>query len=111
MPGAPELPTVPVGSRRAPHRTVRYHHWLAPDAKRSLIAGAHARGVTPAMAVAALFADTVGGWSAQTRFLLNVPLFQRESVHSDVNRVIGDFTTSVMLEVDVTENMSVADRA
>ncbi|MCV6985431.1 amino acid adenylation domain-containing protein [Mycobacterium shinjukuense] len=111
MPGAPELPTVPVGDRRAPHRTVRYHHWLAPGGKRTLIAGAHARGVTPAMALAAIFADTIGGWSAQGRFLLNVPLFHREPVHPDIDRVIGDFTTSVMLEVDVTENVSVADRA
>jgi mycobactin phenyloxazoline synthetase len=111
MPGAPELPTVPVGDRTAPHATVRYDHWLAPEARHRLVAGAHARGVTPAMALAAIFADTIGGWSAQDRFLLNVPLFQRESVHPDIDRVVGDFTSSVMLEVDVTENVSVADRA
>ena len=111
LPGAPELPTVPVGDKRKPHSTVRYDHWLAPEAKRRLVAGAHARGVTPAMALAAIFADTIGGWSAQDRFLLNVPLFHRESVHPDIDRVIGDFTSSVMLEVDVTENVSVADRA
>ena len=111
MPGAPELPTVPVGDRAAPRCTVRYEHWLAPEAKQRLVAGAHARGVTPAMALAAIFADTIGGWSAQDRFLLNVPLFHRESVHVDIDRVIGDFTSSVMLEVDVTENVSLADRA
>jgi mycobactin phenyloxazoline synthetase len=111
MPGAPELPTVPVGNRTTPHCTVRYDHWLAPEAKQRLVAGAHARGVTPAMALAAIFADTIGGWSAQDRFLLNVPFFQRESVHPDIDRVIGDFTSSVMLEVDVAENVSVADRA
>lgn len=111
MPGAPELPTVPVGDRRAPQRTVRYHHWLTPEAKRRLVAAAHRRGVTPAMALAAVFADTVGGWSAQSRFLLNVPLFHRESVHPDIDRVVGDFTSSVMLEVDVTDSVSVIDRA
>jgi mycobactin phenyloxazoline synthetase len=111
LPGAPELPTVPVGERGTPHRTVRHHHWLAPEAKQRLIAGAHARGITPAMALAAVFADTVGGWSAQTRFLLNVPLFQREPVHPDIARVVGDFTSSVLLEVDVTANVSVTERA
>jgi mycobactin phenyloxazoline synthetase len=111
MPGAPELPTVPVADRRTPHRTVRYDHWLAPEAKQRLIAGAHARGVTPAMALAAVFADTIGGWSAQGRFLLNVPLFHRESVHPDIDRVVGDFTSSIMLEVDITENVSVTERA
>ena len=111
MPGAPGLPTVPVGDRGAPHRTVRHHHWLAPEAKQRLVAGGHQRGVTPAMALAAVFADTIGGWSAQSRFLLNVPLFHRESVHPDIDRVIGDFTSSIMLEVDVTEDVSVIDRA
>ncbi|MGY2030835.1 non-ribosomal peptide synthetase [Nocardia gipuzkoensis] len=111
LPGAPELPTVPVGERSAPHRTVRYDHWLAPEAKQRLLAAAHKRGITPAMALAAVFAETIGGWSAQSRFLLNVPLFHREPVHPEIDRVIGDFTSSIMLEVDVTENMSVADRA
>ncbi|OBK21740.1 non-ribosomal peptide synthetase [Mycobacterium asiaticum] len=111
MPGAPELPTVPVAQRSNPQRTVRYDHWLSPEAKDRLVSGAHARGVTPAVALAAVFADTIGGWSAQDRFLLNVPLFQREPVHPDIDRVIGDFTSSIMLEVDVSERMSVAERA
>lgn len=111
LPGAPELPTVPVAERAAPQRTVRYRHWLAPEAKRRLMAGAHQRGITPASALAAVFADTVGGWSAKHRFLLNVPLFHREPVHPDIDRVIGDFTSSIILEVDVTDQVSVADRA
>ncbi len=111
MPGAPELPTVPLGDRTAAHRTVRYDHWLSPEAKRMLVSGAHQRGITPAMALAAVFADTIGGWSSQSKFLLNVPLFHRESVHPDIDRVIGDFTSSIMLEVDVTADVSVAERA
>ena len=111
MPGAPELPIVPAAQRTAPHRTVRHDHWLAPEARRGLVAAAHRRGVTPAVALAAVFADTIGNWSAQSRFLLNLPLFQRESVHPDIERVVGDFSSSIMLEVDVTESMSVTDRA
>ncbi|MGH3971482.1 MAG: condensation domain-containing protein, partial [Mycobacterium sp.] len=110
MPGAPELPTVTMDPAVS-HRTMRYEHWLGPEAKQRLVTGAHSRAITPAMAVAALFADVIGGWSAQARFLLNVPLFHRESVHPDIDRVVGDFTSSIMLEVDVTENMSVANRA
>ncbi|WP_405167425.1 amino acid adenylation domain-containing protein [Nocardia sp. NBC_01499] len=111
LPGAPELPTIPVSERTDPHRTVRYDHWLAPAAKERLLAAAHARGITPAIALAAVFAETIGGWSAQSRFLLNVPLFQREPVHPEVDRVIGDFTSSIMLEVDVSADVTVAERA
>ncbi|SKO55008.1 Putative phenyloxazoline synthase MbtB [Mycobacteroides abscessus subsp. bolletii] len=111
LPGAPELPVVPVSERTDQHRTVRYNYWLGPEAKQQLLAAAHQRGITPAMAMAAVFAETIGGWSAQSRFLLNVPLFHRESVHPDIDRVIGDFTSSIMLDVDLTQDMSVADRA
>lgn len=111
LPGAPDLPVVAVGDPNAAHRTVRHDHWLPPVAKQRLTAAAHARGITPAMAVAAVFADTIGGWSAQPRFLLNIPLFQREPLHPDVDRVIGDFTASVLLDVDVTEPVAVTDRA
>jgi mycobactin phenyloxazoline synthetase len=111
LPGGPELPIVPVSERTDQYRTVRYNYWLEPQAKEQLLVAAHQRGITPAMAMAAVFAETIGGWSAQSRFLLNVPLFHRESVHPDINRLIGDFTSSIMLDVDLTEDMSVADRA
>ncbi|MFE1594390.1 AMP-binding protein [Nocardia sp. NPDC058705] len=109
MPGAPELPQAQHISD--PTRTVRLHHWLSPQAKAQVFDAAHARGITPAMALASVFAETIGGWSAQRRFLLNLPLFHREPVHPQVDGVVGDFTSSVLLEVDVTEPATVADRA
>ena len=111
LPAAPTLPVVPEAERENPHRTVRYHHWLTPEAKERLLAGAHARGVTPAMALASVFAETIGFWSTEQRFLLNLPLFYREPLHAEIDRVVGDFTSSVMLEVDVSEPASVVERA
>ncbi|WP_417629256.1 non-ribosomal peptide synthetase [Nocardia lasii] len=109
LPGAPELPQAPHNSD--PTRTIRLHRWLSPQAKAQVFDAAHARGITPAMALASVFAETIGGWSAQRRFLLNLPLFHREPVHPQVDGVVGDFTSSVLLEVDVTEPATVADRA
>lgn len=109
LPGAPELPQAQHISD--PSRTVRLHRWLSPQAKAQVFDAAHARGITPAMALASVFAETIGGWSAQRRFLLNLPLFHREPVHPQVDGVVGDFTSSVLLEVDVTEPATVADRA
>ncbi|MEV0433992.1 amino acid adenylation domain-containing protein [Nocardia sp. NPDC050413] len=109
LPGAPELPQAQHVSE--PNRTVRLHRWLSPEAKAQVFDAAHARGITPAMALASVFAETIGGWSAQRRFLLNLPLFHREPVHPQVDGVVGDFTSSVLLEVDVTEPATVAERA
>ncbi|MEV6361935.1 amino acid adenylation domain-containing protein [Nocardia asteroides] len=109
LPGSPELPQSPHIADAS--RTVRLHRWLSPEAKTQVFDAAHARGITPAMALASVFAETIGGWSAQRRFLLNLPLFHREPVHPQVDGVVGDFTSSVLLEVDVTEPATVADRA
>ncbi|GGN84835.1 non-ribosomal peptide synthetase [Nocardia rhizosphaerihabitans] len=109
LPGSPELPQAQQISD--PSRTIRLHRWLSPQAKAQVFDAAHARGITPAMALASVFAETIGGWSAQRRFLLNLPLFHREPVHPQVDGVVGDFTSSVLLEVDVTEPATVADRA
>ncbi|MEW2357223.1 amino acid adenylation domain-containing protein [Spirillospora sp. NPDC029432] len=107
LPGPPELPVVPEPG----DRVVRMHHWLPPEEKERLIARAHREGVTPAMALAAVFAEVVGGWSATPRFLLNLPLFHREPVHPEVDKVVGDFTGSIMLEVDLTEDLPFVERA
>ena len=66
MPGAPELPTV-LDAANAPRHIAPSGMTIGWRRKpsRDLVAGAHARGLTPAMALAAVFADTIGGWSAQ----------------------------------------------
>ncbi|MFD5749853.1 amino acid adenylation domain-containing protein [Streptomyces sp. NPDC127033] len=111
LPDAPALPLVPESEREDPLRTVRYEHWLDPEHKRRLIDRAHERGVTPATVLASVFAEVVGRWSSEQKFLLNLPLFNREPLHPDVEKLVGDFSSSVLLDVDVTEPLSVLDRA
>ncbi|MFS1299905.1 amino acid adenylation domain-containing protein [Streptosporangium longisporum] len=105
--GPPELPVV----AQPGDRVVRKHHWLAPDDRRRLIARAHREGVTPAMALAAVFAEVMGAWSATPRFLLNLPLFHREPIHPDVDALVGDFTGSVLLEADLSRELPFTERA
>ncbi|HNP56284.1 MAG TPA: amino acid adenylation domain-containing protein [Gordonia sp. (in: high G+C Gram-positive bacteria)] len=108
LPAGPALPT---SSGVVDHRVQRKHHWLDAAAKEQLLAAAHARGITPAAALAAVFAATIGAWSADPRFLLNVPLFHREPIHPDVELVSGDFSSSILLDVDVSAAASVAELA
>ncbi len=111
MPGAPDLPRAagrPASGGQA--RVSRRHFMLTPAARQALGRAAHSRGVTPAMAVATAFAEVLGGWSAQPRFVLNVPLFDREQAHPDVNQVVGDFTSSVLLEVDLSDSLDFTSR-
>ncbi|MEZ5210545.1 amino acid adenylation domain-containing protein [Gordonia sp. (in: high G+C Gram-positive bacteria)] len=110
LPGGPVLPA-PAVPPAGPARVQRMNHWLPPAAKDSLLAAAREHGVTPAAALAAVFAATVGAWSATPRFLLNVPLFQRRRVHPEIDRVSGDFSSSVLLDIDVTAPGTILDFA
>ncbi|MDL9946663.1 amino acid adenylation domain-containing protein [Gordonia sp. ABSL11-1] len=107
LPAGPALPTRPDLRADDANRVVRHHYWLDADAKEELLAAAHERGVTPAIALAAVFASTLGAWSADDRFLLNVPLFHREPVHPDIDRVSGDFSSSILIDVDTRHADSV----
>ncbi|MFB8002098.1 amino acid adenylation domain-containing protein [Nocardia sp. NPDC056000] len=111
LPGIPALPVLPEAERRDPSRSVRLHHWFDPAARQRLNKNAHGHGVTPAVALATVFSEAIARWSARQRFLLNVPLFNREPLHDDIDRVVGDFTNSVLVDVDATRAESMVDRA
>ena len=87
--------------------------WQRLDAeiRDALFAHARARGVTPAMMFASAFSHTVACWSSTSRFLLNVPLFGREAMHPDVDSLVGDFTSSLLLDIDLTQTSDAASRA
>jgi mycobactin phenyloxazoline synthetase len=98
----PALPLVPLAERADPRRGTRRWRILDVATRDALFAAAHRRGITPAMAVAASYAGTLARWSTSRRFLLNLPMFGREQFHPDVDKLVGDFTSSLMLDVDLT---------
>lgn len=102
LPDPPALPLVPLAERTNPQRSTRRWHWFDADFRGAFFAAAHRHGVTPAMAVAASYAGTLARWSTSRHFLLNLPMFGREPFHSDVDRLVGDFTSSLMLDIDFT---------
>ncbi|MGE2731673.1 amino acid adenylation domain-containing protein [Mycolicibacterium vaccae] len=102
LPEGPALPLVPRAEQADPKRSRRRWHILDVATRDALFAAAQRRGITPAMAVAASYAGTLARWSTSRRFLLNLPMFGREQFHPDVDRLVGDFTSSLMLDVDLT---------
>ncbi|MFD3702132.1 amino acid adenylation domain-containing protein [Nocardia sp. NPDC058658] len=113
LPELPTSPQLPASTRDGLDATtvLRRHRWLDPQRVRRLETLARRHRLTPAMALAAIFAETLTGWSARPRFLLNLPLFDREPLHEGVAGVVGDFTSSVLLAWDGGAPGSFADRA
>lgn len=102
LPDPPALPLVPLSDQRNPHRSIRLWETLDVPTRDALFAAAHRRGITPAMAVGASYANALARWSTQSRFLLNLPMFGREPYHPDVDKLVGDFTSSLLLDIDLT---------
>ena len=103
IPELPDPPALPSATRKEISRnSTRRWQWLDPETRDALFAHARSRGVTPAMMFAAAFAHTVACWSSSSRFLLNVPLFGRQGLHPDVDGLVGDFTSSLLMDIDLT---------
>ena len=109
LPDPPTLPTCAGG--RDLHKSTRRWHWLDPATRDALFSRARERGITPAMTLAAAFANALARWSGTSRFLLNVPLFGRQALHPDVDLLVGDFTSSLLLDIDLTGALTSAARA
>ncbi|MGA9492797.1 MAG: amino acid adenylation domain-containing protein [Mycobacterium sp.] len=112
IPELPDPPRLPYATRkRLSHNSIRRWHWFDPHIRDTLFANARSRRVTPAMTFAAAFAHTLACWSGTSRFLLNLPLFGREAFHPDVDSLVGDFTSSLLLDIDLTGAADAASRA
>lgn len=111
LPEPPVLPLVPPAEQDDPRRSIRLWHVFDVATRDALFAAAHRRGLTPAMAVAASYANALAKWSTNSRFLLNLPMFGREPFHPDVEKLVGCFTSSLMLDIDLTHAHTPAARA
>ncbi|MDX1882822.1 amino acid adenylation domain-containing protein [Mycolicibacterium sp. 120270] len=111
LPEPPALPLIPLSEQDDPLRSVRLWHVFDVPTRNALFAAAHRRGITPAMAIGASYANALAHWSTNRRFLLNLPMFGREQYHPDVEKLVGDFTSSLMLDVDMRDAHTPAARA
>lgn len=111
VPELPDPPALPTTAGRRSDRSTRRWHWVDPATRDALFARAQARGITPAMTLAAAFANALARWSTSSRFLLNVPLFGRQALHPDVEKLVGDFTSSLLVDVDLAGADTAATRA
>ncbi|WP_394838007.1 amino acid adenylation domain-containing protein [Pendulispora rubella] len=94
--------------------TPRFQHFAAElddAAWKALKARAQARGLTPSGVLMAAFAEVLGTWSRRPHFTLNLTLFNRLPVHPDVDRIVGDFTSVILVEIGPGDGPSFEARA
>lgn len=55
--------------------------------------------VTPTVVLLTAFSQVLSRWSGDESFTLNLTLFNRPPLHPQINQLVGDFTSTTLLEV------------
>ncbi len=97
LPPAPDLPLAVAPSRLEHTRFVRRVLEVSPDVFARLKERATEIGLTPTAFFLTAFSETLRAYAKAADFTLNVTLFNRLPVHPQVNRLVGDFTSMVLL--------------
>lgn len=66
--------------------------------------------VTPAMTLLSIYAEIIDRWSENSKFLINIPLFNRNNERAEIDDVVADFTNLLLLPVDCSKSESFSER-
>ncbi|CUY79188.1 non-ribosomal peptide synthetase [Serratia marcescens] len=110
LPASPQLPLLDTQERQ-PARFTRRFLQLPEERWAALKQQAAQCGITPTAAVLTAYASVLQRWSASEHFCLNLTVLNRQPLHEQVDRLVGDFTSVSLLEVDQRRPMSWAERA
>jgi amino acid adenylation domain-containing protein len=110
IPQAPKLPEGKIPSSISKPTFSRREKQLDEKIWSKLKRKAQTLGITPSALLCSAYADILSAWSQSRHFTLNLTLFNRENIHPDVVKLVGDFTTLLLLEVDNRHFDSFKDR-
>ena len=110
LPSAPDLPLAKNPASITSPRFTRRGARFSPDLWAQLRAKAEQHHVTPASVLLAAFGRTLASWSRSPRLTVDVTVFNRQPFHRDVNHLVGDFTSVVLVGLDQSEPESFALR-
>ncbi|BAZ53637.1 beta-ketoacyl synthase [Nostoc sp. NIES-4103] len=111
LPPAPEIPlSQPISAITQP-RFQRRSAKLSQTHWQQLQQKARQANLTPSGLLLTAFADILNLWSKSPKFTINLTLFNRLPIHPQVNQLVGDFTSLILLEVDNSAATSFINRA
>jgi amino acid adenylation domain-containing protein len=111
LPPAPRLPMAIDPALLDEPRFTRWEFHLSAERWRDLLARAAGHGLTPSTVLATAFAEVLATWSAGPQVALNLTMFDRREVHPDINNILGDFTSLLLVGHHSRPGRSWADTA
>ena len=111
LPPTPELPMVKAVSTITQPQFISKSKVLSKTDWEQLKERAKRANLTPSVVLLAAFADLLACWSKSPKFTINLTLFNRLPLHPQVNEIVGDFTSLILLEVNNSAAISFQERA
>jgi amino acid adenylation domain-containing protein len=111
LPAAPQLPVLAQTAQIDRPRLVPLRGTLDAETWSRLQARAIKMGLTAGTALCAAFAESLARWSESPRFTLNLPIFNRFPLHAQVDKIVGAFTSTMLLAVDASAETPFVERA
>ncbi|MEH1861785.1 MAG: amino acid adenylation domain-containing protein [Nostoc sp.] len=111
LPPTPDLPLIKNPAAIEKPRFTRRTRQLDPKTWQQLKNKAIKTESTPSGILLAALAEILTVWSKSPRFTIGLPLFNRLPLHSQINDIVGDFTSLILLAVDNSAQDSFAVRA
>lgn len=110
FPQAPQLPTIPKNRVKHPgfeHLSIciKKSKWE----KFKKIALSHT--LSPSSALCSIFVQILKFWSKEPRFMITVMYSDRLPIHVDINSIIGNFSSTILLALNFTNTKNFAENA
>lgn len=99
FPDAPSLPLLKNGITSPEFNKFTYK--LDNNQWQTLQRIAKLQKITPTALLCAIYSLVLASYCKQSRFCLNLTLFNRYPFHKDVEHIIGDFTTLLLLDIQI----------
>lgn len=109
LPGAPELPVKVKPETVQGAVFTRRTQVVSKNAWETLQKRCAVNKVTPAMMFLTAYAQILDRWSSNSKFLINIPLFDRQTGEDGLEDVVADFTTLLLLPVDCEKEQTFLD--
>ncbi|HEY3254921.1 MAG TPA: amino acid adenylation domain-containing protein, partial [Polyangiaceae bacterium] len=110
LPGPPALPILPIGNAGVRSLT-RHERTIAPDAWARLTSLAAEWEITRSTLLCTLYSMVLSTWSGNSRFTLVLMYFNRRGFHDSVPNIVGNFSTTTLLETQLARSLSLRENA
>ncbi len=110
----PSAPMLPVISKFLEQKKPRFQRWekdLDSVLWKAICQRASQANLSPNSILLTAYSEVLAQWSEQPHFTLNLTLFSRLPIHPQVDQLVGDFTSLILLEYEGHDSLSFQERA